>query len=97
MRNLSTVCFSITLMLAAQAALAVDAKGLSARCVSCHGATGISTNPLYPNLAGQKSAYLLKQMRDFQKGERKDPVMSAMVQGLSEQDMDALAEFYSKK
>ena len=97
MRNLSMACFSLTMVLVAQSAFAADAKGLSSRCISCHGATGVSSNPLYPNLAGQKAAYLLKQMRDFQKGERKDPVMNAMVQGLSEQDMDALAEFYNKK
>jgi len=82
---------------ASQATFAADAQGLSSRCVGCHGVAGISSNPLYPNLAGQKAPYLLKQMRDFQKGERKDPVMNAMLQGLSEQDMDTLAEFYSKK
>ena len=96
MRNLAMVYISLTLVMVAQSTLAADAKDLSNRCVSCHGATGISSIPLYPNLAGQKAAYLLKQMRDFQKGVRKDPVMNAMVQGLSEQDMDTLAEFYSQ-
>ena len=97
MRSLTKISLSLVIAVAAQPVLAADVTGLSSRCVSCHGATGISSNPLYPNLAGQKAAYLLKQMRDFQKGDRKDPVMNAMVQGLSEQDMDALAEFYSKK
>ncbi len=97
MRNLSMMFLSLTMVVATQVAFAADAKGLSGRCISCHGAEGISSNPMYPNLAGQKAAYLLKQMRDFQKGERKDPVMNAILQGLSEQDMDALAEFYSKK
>ena len=97
MHKLIMVSLSLTFSLFAQSVIAADVTGLSSRCVSCHGVKGISSNPLYPNLAGQKAAYLLKQMRDFQKGERKDPVMNAMVQGLSEQDMDALAEFYSKK
>jgi len=66
-------------------------------CISCHGTTGISSNPQYPNLAGQKSAYILKRLRDFKQGLRKAPVMNAIVQGLSEQDMDALAEYYSNK
>jgi len=86
-----------TFMILVQSAQALDGQGLSSRCVSCHGTAGISSNPVYPNLAGQKSAYLLKQMRDFKNGHRNDPVMNAMVKGLSEQDMDALAEFYSNK
>jgi len=95
MQNPYKVFLSLTLVMVAQSVLATEAKGLSTRCVSCHGATGISSNPLYPNLAGQKAAYLLKQMRDFQNGDRNDPVMNAMLQGLSERDMDALAEFYN--
>ena len=82
--------------LAGQTAIAADAKQLSGRCVSCHGASGISSNPVYPNLAGQKAPYLLKQMRDFKEGKRVDPVMGAMVKGLSEPDMDALANYFSK-
>jgi len=96
MYKILKIYIGIMLMVGASITQAADAKNLSTRCVSCHGAAGISTNPLYPNLAGQKSAYLLKQMRDFQTGERKDPVMNAMLQGLSEQDLDMLAEYYSK-
>ncbi len=88
---------SVVFVLSSQLVQAADVTSLVSRCMSCHGATGMSTNPQYPNLAGQKSAYLLKQMRDFQQGLRKNPVMNAMVQGLSEQDMNALAEFYSNK
>ena len=31
------------------------------KCFLCHGATGDSSSPLYPKLAGQNEAYLLKQ------------------------------------
>jgi len=97
MRKAITVCLGLILLTNAHISLAADAQGLSNRCVSCHGATGISSNPLYPNLAGQKVAYLLKQMRDFQTGQRKDSIMNAMVKGLSAQDLDVLAKFYSAK
>ena len=81
---------------ASQSTFAVDAKQLAGRCVSCHGAGGISASPIYPNLAGQKAPYLLKQMRDFQTGKRVDPIMGAMVKGLSEVEMNVLANYYSK-
>ena len=86
----------VGLAVLSHAVLAADAQQLSGRCVSCHGASGISSNSVYPNLAGQKAPYLLKQMRDFQNGKRADPVMTAMVKGLTEAEMDALANYYSQ-
>ncbi|RME17068.1 MAG: cytochrome c4, partial [Bdellovibrio sp.] len=29
-------------------------------CAACHGANGISSNPLWPNLKGQKEQYIIK-------------------------------------
>jgi len=77
-------------------ASAADGKSLSNRCISCHGNNGIGTKDEYPNLAGQKSAYLFKQMQAFQSGKRSDPIMGAMVKGMSEADLKALADYYSK-
>lgn len=48
-------------------------------CTACHGNNGIGTAPTYPNLAGQKVAYTVKQLKDYQSGARKDPTMSAMA------------------
>lgn len=63
-------------------------------CVACHGQTGVSTNPAWPNLAGQHEAYLVKQLTDLKEGKmRKAPVMAAMVASLSPTDIQALAAF----
>ncbi|PKG81597.1 cytochrome C [Colwellia sp. 75C3] len=75
---------------------AAAGKTKSAMCAACHGAAGISAIPMYPNLAGQKEAYLAKQLKDFISGNRKDPVMSAMAAGLSEADVANLATYYAK-
>ncbi len=64
-------------------------------CMSCHGAKGISASPLWPNLAGQKDAYLVKQLKDFKKGAREDSMMVMMAKQLSEDDMENLAAYYS--
>ena len=72
-----------------------EGKSKSAACGACHGQAGVSANPMWPNLAGQKDAYLLKQMRDFKSGSRKDPVMSGMAMILNDQDMENLAAYYS--
>ncbi|NYT52486.1 MAG: c-type cytochrome [Candidatus Vesicomyosocius endoextente] len=48
-------------------------------CGSCHGSTGVSVVPIYPNLAGQNAAYTVKQLKAFQSGTRKDVTMNAMA------------------
>lgn len=70
-------------------------KAKAAMCASCHGANGISMSPLWPNLAGQKDQYLIKQIKAFRDGTRQDPMMAPMVAALSDEDIENLAAFYS--
>jgi len=39
-------------------------------CGECHDLDGVAPNGHFPNLAGQKGAYFLKQMADFRDGRR---------------------------
>ena len=39
-------------------------------CIACHGPNGNSTNPEWPNLAGQNAAYIAEQLRLFRAGQR---------------------------
>jgi len=64
-------------------------------CAACHGAAGISAVPMYPNLAGQKEAYLAKQILDFKSGKRQDPVMAPMAKMLSDEDAVNVAAYYA--
>jgi len=70
-------------------------KAKSAMCASCHGANGISMSPLWPNLAGQKEQYRIKQIKAFRDGTRQDPMMAPMVAALSDADIENLAAYYS--
>jgi cytochrome c553 len=74
---------------------AAAGKAKAGVCAGCHGPNGISTNPMWPSLAGQKEQYLAKQMRDFRVGNRADPVMGPMAQGLSDADIENLAAYYA--
>ncbi len=78
-----------------QAGDAAAGKAKAGACAGCHGAKGISANPVWPNLAGQKDAYLVKQMKAFKSGARKDPMMGPMSKPLSDADMANLAAYYS--
>ncbi len=83
-----------SLAFGAQAADVAAGKAKAATCAGCHGVNGISAVPMYPNLAGQKAQYIVKQLKDFKSGARKDPVMSGMAAPLSEADMENLAAYY---
>lgn len=67
-----------------------------ASCAACHGAKGVSANPVWPSLAGQGKDYLAKQLRAFKRGERKDPLMSPIANTINDADVELIAEYYSK-
>ena len=87
--------------LSAQTFAAGDAdsgKLKSQTCAACHGPDGNSpAGPDFPRLAGQHYDYLLKALRDYKSGARKNPIMSGQVGGLNPQDMADLAAFYSRQ
>lgn len=70
-------------------------KAKSAVCVACHGTDGISPNPQWPNLAGQKDQYLILSLKAYRDGDRQNALMSPIAQGLSDEDIENLAAYYA--
>ena len=71
-------------------------KEKSASCTACHGVDGISKNPLWPSLNGMNAEYIIKQMKAYRDGTRKDPVMTPLSKNLSDTDIDDIAAYYSE-
>ena len=65
-------------------------------CAGCHGADGIGLSSEYPNLAGQKQAYIIKQLEAFKRGHRQEATMQAMASSLNNEDIINLAAYYSQ-
>jgi len=85
-------------LLLSGSAMAGDAKAgkvKSSSCTSCHGANGVSNNPMYPNLAGQKEKYLAKALKAYKTGARKDAMMNSLAASLSDADIDNIAAYFS--
>ena len=89
---------------AANTPAAVDAAAIAKNvCAACHGADGNSSIPVNPSLAGQHASYLLKQLNNFKAGAdgkpalRQNAVMNGMAAPLSEAEMKALAQYFSKQ
>jgi cytochrome c553 len=79
----------------AQAANPEAGKEKSRPCAACHGADGNSTAPDFPRLAGQHYDYLVKTLKDYKSGARKNAIMAPQVANLTPRDIEDLAAFYS--
>ena len=72
-------------------------KTKAAGCAACHGPTGRSANDAWPNLAGQKLPYLVKELKAFRDGTRTNSLMSPMAKTLSDADIEDLAAWFSSQ
>lgn len=70
-------------------------QAISQVCAACHGPTGSSVVPDFPNIGGQHRDYLYRALLDYKLGNRQDPIMAAQVAELTRQDMRDLAAFYA--
>ena len=66
-------------------------------CSACHGEKGLPSDPAIPIIWGQNEGYLYLQLRDFQKGARKDDRMTPIAQSLSKEEVQALAAYFASK
>ena len=82
---------------AAHAADPAAGREKSKVCAACHGENGVSTAPDFPKLAGQYSDYLIRALKDYQSGARKNPIMAAQAANLKPADIEDLAAYYSSQ
>ena len=70
-------------------------KGMPA-CFACHGVDGAGIPPHFPSIAGQNSAYIANQLKNWQTGARlNDPqgLMKAVADKLSAEDISAVSAY----
>lgn len=76
-------------------ALQGNSKGATP-CVVCHGEQGAGNAAAsFPRLAGLDAGYLAKQLRDFQRGTRKDAVMQPIAKALSQAEIDDVTAYFA--
>lgn len=92
------VLFSLPAIGEGQASEAGPDKGKqkAVQCIACHGAEGQTTNPGFPDLAGQNAAYLQNQLISFKSGSRYHSVMTPIAKSLSDEDIRDLAAYFSE-
>lgn len=67
-------------------------------CTACHGEQGrAGPDGYYPRLAGKPSAYLFNQLVHFRDGRRHYGLMTALVDNLSDNYLQEIAEHFSRQ
>ncbi len=93
---------AIALVAVSSSALAASGDADAGRkkstpCQACHGQSGMSVSPDFPNLAGQNVDYIVAALHHYKNGKRKNPIMVAQAANLSEKDILDLAEYFSRQ
>jgi cytochrome c553 len=89
-------------LLVTGSALAADNAAIEQKaksiCAACHGPDGNTpTGPDFPKIGGQYYDYLLHTLKAYKSGTRKNPIMSAQAQTLSEEEIEGLAAYFSSQ
>jgi len=70
-------------------------------CSKCHGATGVSVCPPFPNLAGQLRVYIETELKLFRRRGRSDPraraFMWGIARGLTDEQIKGVARLFSSQ
>jgi len=66
-------------------------------CNTCHGGRGVPASGNIPIIWGQQEGYLLKQIHDFDKGDRNVEVMTWMSKTLTPEEQGPSATSFAKK
>lgn len=85
---------------AGEADLIAKGEDLAQSCIGCHGDNGIATAPTNPNLAGQNAGYLEIALKAYRSGDRRGGLANIMrpnARGLSDEDIRALAAYFSSR
>lgn len=72
-----------------------QAMMLANSCAGCHGTYGKSPGAI-PAINGKSASFIVESLKDFQSGARPSTVMGRHANGYSEQEIQLIAEFFSK-
>lgn len=104
-RILAGACVALGLLHGGSSALQAQgaaAPSAAAVCLTCHGPAGDAMTatpgaPPIPRLEGQDPTYILKQLREFKSGKRKNDLMKPILAGLNGRQFEELASHFGRQ
>jgi cytochrome c553 len=93
----STLLLGISATAQAQdKATALHNRATAAMCANCHGTDGRTTEgSAIPSLVGMPKEYHVLQMQAFKNGTRPATVMHQITKGLTDAQIDTIANYYA--
>lgn len=92
-RSLVFLAVGLTASALAQAG---DISNLANTCNNCHGMDGVSVGLTMPSIAGLSEPYLKNMMQQWKSGERYSATMGRLVKGYNDEQIAALARYFSQ-
>lgn len=92
-----TILFLLLAGLAGAATARPDIEPVARTCNGCHGIGGVSVAAPMPSIGGLPRDYLKRVMKQWKYDERSSITMGRIVKGLSDDQLDALADYFSKQ
>jgi sulfide dehydrogenase cytochrome subunit len=83
--------------LSGSAMAGVDVDVLARTCNNCHGMGGVSAGASMPSIGGLSREYLETIMKQWKNDERGAATMNRIVKGFSDDEINALAVYFSKQ
>lgn len=96
-RKISLVCLLTSSLLAFEAvagSVNTHIRTLASSCVTCHGTNPLSKS-VVPSLAGLDASYFIKKMQGYRSSDDEHAVMTQHAKGLTEQEIQQLAIYFS--
>ena len=91
--------FAFFLLIFSFPLMAEEGKTLAFRykCMTCHGARGISPSSQFPHLAGQSKLYLVTRLQYFAAKQEPYSRMFPHAVSLTEEEIEELADYFSSQ
>ena len=75
---------------------ALHTRATAAMCANCHGTDGRTVDgSAIPSLAGMPKDYMVLQLKAFKEGTRPATVMHQITKGLTDEQVNTIATYYS--
>lgn len=84
-----------TVQAAEPAAPRPSVERLAHACAGCHGTHGHAIAPT-PSIHGKPEEDFVKAMQDFKSGQRESSIMNRIARAYTNEDIDAMAQFFKK-
>lgn len=86
----------LALMVATAHAEGPSVETIARNCMGCHGEGGVSPGNM-PTIYGKSKEWTIQRLEEFRSGDREATIMGRIMKAFAEEDIEALAEYFSAR